>query len=259
MKNLLCVGLVLAIAGTAMAEPLLNSPVDPNWTRGTNVRPNLTMTKEVIGSQSGFDPRISEGAIYDSDRFDGAAGTFGAGGYFSNPLGAASFFADDYVSGGPLGGGPVGSLAPLGANNTELFRFVGGVGDTGQALTFTFFNVTGTAAGSPTTFTIASSFNVPFPQGGNFIWTFSFSSLSTLPLPNHGLFQVYVVTAGNMFLTQTYNVTVGSNGSYLVPGYTTAGSPLVGAFAFHVPEPATASLVALGGLVLGIRRRRNKA
>ncbi len=256
MKNLLCMALVLAIAGTAMAEPLRNSPVDPNWIGRSNVRPNLTMTEEPYVSQSGFDPRVHlEGAIYDSDRFNANTGVGGPGAYFCNPLGPSSFVTDDFTTNQPLP--VVGSVTILGENG--FFRFVGGVGDTGQSLTFTFFNVIGTSAGSPTTFSTISAFTTPFPQGGNFIWTFSFSSLSTLPVPKNGLLQIHAQTSGNVCLTQDYNVTVGSNGSYLVPGYTTGGAPLVGAFAFHVPEPATASLVALGGLVLGIRRRRNKA
>ncbi|MEE8169576.1 MAG: hypothetical protein V3T70_03430 [Phycisphaerae bacterium] len=246
MIRFLTAVVVLAAAVNAAAEPIRNSPyVAP-------LRTNLTMSAQPIESLSdSLTPRGTGGVIYSSF---GPPGPFDATGQLTGP----AFITDDYTT---SLGGPLGSVVNLGANNLGQFRFAGGVGGTGQILNFSFFNVTGTAAGSPTTFTVASSFAVPFPQGGNLIWTLGFTSLSTLPFPNHGIMDIYIVTAGNIFLNQTSGVTVGSNGSYAIPAYDPyTNAPLVTAFQVAVPDPATIALLVTGGVVLlGKRAPRTRS
>ncbi len=233
MFRILTAGVVLAAALNAAAEPIRNSP------HAAPLRTNLTMSAQPLEDISdSFTQRGTGGLIY-------SAGGNISSGLLTGPV----FIADDYQT-----------IAPGPSSQIGLFRFIGGVGDTGQILGFKFFDNVGTPT-SPS-FTLATSFAVPFPQGGNFIWTFGFTSLSTLTVPNDGVLSFYVVTAGTLFFGQTTSVTVGSNGSYLIPAYDPyTNAPLVTSFQlFAVPDPATLVLLVTGGVVmLGKRAPRTRS
>lgn len=157
---------------------------------------------------------------------------------FAAAAGQAS--VDDYTTTAP---GPSVTLAN--------FQFVGGVVDAGGSLTVNFYDSTST---------LANSFSVTLPNGGDFVWTITLGpgdgSTSTFAVPSAGFAEMVVddATTGRWFFTTTAP-TVGANdvatgtGSVLSPQRNNAFAMTA------VPAPASLALLGIGGL-LGTRRRR---
>jgi hypothetical protein len=132
------------------------------------------------------------------------------------------------------------------------FQFVGGVANADEVLFFDFYDTGGV---------YVDSFGVQFSEGGMFTWTVTMSV--PFVVPNAGRCDMWaddgsvlVVSKGTWFMNSAAP-TIGTTGPTL-PGYTDdLGKPLNHKFEIiSTPEPATISLLALGGLALLRRRPR---
>ncbi|RMF81568.1 MAG: PEP-CTERM sorting domain-containing protein [Planctomycetota bacterium] len=220
-------------AGFAMADPIDRSNT-PIFSDGNGVTFSAEpMDGPGIGLSGGNN-------IYDSN-------AAGSAGFFAFPAATGAIGIDDY---GTING-------PGGTSVIDEFGFVGGVTSAGQVMFFTFF----TSGGS-----FATSFGVQFPQGGNFIWTITFTTPRTIP--NDGLLQAFadtgfvVPSTGQWFFTSSDAVVVGSNNTTFGPPpiTTTFGGQVATVQNFRldavIPEPATLGLLGLGVTCLIARRRR---
>jgi hypothetical protein len=125
------------------------------------------------------------------------------------------------------------------ANYLTSFKFVGGVAAVNQVLFFQFYD----SASMP-----ISDFGVQLPQAGNFVWTITLAQ--SIPIANAG----FVGLIPNVGVTGTfrYASTPPAIGTSSDVG---DGKPGYYRYQINVPAPASAGLLALGGLV-ALRRRR---
>ena len=182
--------------------------------------------------------------------------TAGAAGFFAAPPAVGAVGYDDYDT--------------ISQVSLTKARFVGGVTTISDinfrpnVVWFEFYD---------TTFTFVTSFGVSFSSAGNYLWTITFSSPPFI-IPHTGFMQMVTNTtwapttwstsvAGQFFMTSTDALLVGSNsttigggvGALTSAGTTTATIPLIHAFRFDIPEPATLGLLG-AGMLLVLRRRR---
>ncbi len=195
----------------------------------------------------------------------------GVGGYLAAPPALGALGTDDYITDSSTG--------PMTA-----FKFVGGMTATASPVT-SFGGGGGLAVmwfewyqhNTTSGYDFVTSAGVLINSAGNFLWTITLGT--PFPIPHGGtgsdqaLFRVLANTtftgggaysttiAGQWFIGTADAVVVGGNTSAIGPivnvGTTTTPVMVQGvnSFSFHVPEPTTLALLAMGGCVL-IRRRR---
>jgi MYXO-CTERM domain-containing protein len=240
MKKSLVAVLALAFAVPALADPSRQGPIDRSNT------PILQATNPQPMAPGSLGPRAVP-------RYDSLGP--GAGGYtaFSAATGPVGF--DDFDSTSPT---PTfvadqfmvaASIAGFGPGSLGSYCGAGG----GGVAFWTFFNTAGTA--------VIDSFGVAFPSSGAFIWTITFTGV--VNVPDAGFIQMFVdpqyfcVSTGFFALTTPDAVVLGTNSPLTGGASTTGGATFVHAWSItdEVPDPATMSLLGLGGLFLARRRR----
>jgi hypothetical protein len=258
MKTLVSAAAVAALAGSAFG---LGESLDrTNAVIFTVDTPGVQITKQDIGSHQPVG-RIGT-TVYDAE--GGGAGYVAAG-----P--ATGFLGFEDYGTTVSASGPPNGVPTTQVDTEELheYGFVGGVTASGGVVFFDFFY---------NNFSFATSFGVQFPSAGNFIWTITITTPSTVLVPTEGYHQLFAnndpniapVTSGQWFLSDVgASPTIGHNDNAWDNGSFDYGDndpndpnvpdvdirPIGQNFRINIPTPGAAALMGLAGLA-GLRRRR---